>query len=298
MSGEPAENSSIWLRPGNFKAWEPLSFSKASDQKPNAGPTFYHSTFRFTPPGESGIHPIMRISWKGLSEGMIWVNGHSLGRYPERIHVNSLYIPEPWLRNGLNNVVILDHDGNSPSSVELLCENTSREVTHTGDQVPANTPFIVPSENPERDLDRINAKNAAYKAKASAFTPSSDTGRPENAVDGDNETSWRSKDALGKGKPDPWLSVDLGKKVPLGVVEIVWDANSNRSYAYTLEASADGTTWQKIGDQTTAVPTSPDTVSELSRLNFHGEPWRYLRVTLHAGKVPAICELRVFPTGS
>lgn len=296
MKGEPVGDSSLWKNPGNFKDWKPLG--KGRETNSSSGPTFYHSTFRYSPPGATGIHPVLRITWKGLSEGMIWVNGHSLGRYPERIHVNSLYIPEPWMHGGLNDVVILDHEGNPPSSVELLCENTSREVTRSGDQVPADTPFVVPPENPVRDLDKLNAKNAAYRAKASSFTPSGDAGHPENAVDGDNETVWRSKDALGKGKPDPWLAVDLGKTVPLGVVELVWDTNSNRSYVYTLDASTDGTTWQKIGDQTTAVPTSPDTVSELSRLNFHGEPWRYLRVTLHEGKVPAICELRVFPTGS
>ena len=47
-------------------------------------------------------------------------------------------------------------------------------------------------------------------------------------------------------KAPPWLAVDLGKPVPLGVVEIVWDSNSNRSYVYTLEASADGVNWTDL----------------------------------------------------
>ena len=90
--------------------------------------------------------------------------------------------------------------------------------------------------------------------------------------------------------------MDLGKPVPLGIVEVVWEGSS-RTYKYMLEGSADGATWKKIGDQSTAVPTSPDTISELSRLNFHGEPYQHLRVTIEEGKSPSIAELRVFAAG-
>jgi hypothetical protein len=89
------------------------------------------------------------------------------------------------------------------------------------------------------------------------------------------------------------LAVELKEKTELGVVEILWDGKS-RDYKYTLEGSLDGMTWVKIGDQTTAVPTSPDSPSELSRLNFKGESYQHLRVTVDGGRSPSIAEVRVF----
>jgi beta-galactosidase len=39
---------------------------------------------------------------------MVWVNGHSLGRYWNIGPTQTMYVPEPWLKEGSNEVVVLD----------------------------------------------------------------------------------------------------------------------------------------------------------------------------------------------
>ncbi|MFI9722161.1 beta-galactosidase [Streptomyces sp. NPDC052396] len=43
------------------------------------------------------------------SKGVVWVNGHNLGRYWEIGPQHRLYCPAPWLRRGHNEIVIFDH---------------------------------------------------------------------------------------------------------------------------------------------------------------------------------------------
>jgi len=287
MHGGPGLDQTAWLKPESLKGWSPFKTSSGT-------PTFYKSTFSSPLSRGTGLYPILRVTWKGLSHGMIWVNGHSLGRYPEKIHIDSLYIPEPWLKEGTNDLVVFDAEGASPEQVALVVDDASREIIRTGDPIDSKTPFVAPQENPPRDLDAKNVGNAAYKAAASASSSSSNETLPSKATDGDVETSWRASGKLESGVTPPWLAIDLGKNLPLGIVEIVWEGSS-RTYKYILEGSLDGSNWTKIGDESTAVPTSPDTISELSRLNFQGERYRYLRVTLLAGRSPSIAEFRVFP---
>lgn len=41
-------------------------------------------------------------------KGMVWVNGHNLGRYWEIGPQKRLYCPASWLKKGENEVVIFD----------------------------------------------------------------------------------------------------------------------------------------------------------------------------------------------
>jgi len=85
-------------------------------------PCFFRSHFTTAPPSATGPHPVWRITTNGLSHGSIWVNGHNLGRYPEKIPVNSLYIPECWLLPGANSVIIYDEEGHHPADVTIQAE--------------------------------------------------------------------------------------------------------------------------------------------------------------------------------
>lgn len=94
-----------------------------------AGPAFFKTSFRATPPGETGSHPVLRVTTDGLSHGSVWVNGHNLGRYPERIPLDGLYIPECWLKNGDNSLVVYDEEGKLPAQVRVQPETAvSRDV--------------------------------------------------------------------------------------------------------------------------------------------------------------------------
>ncbi len=254
-------------------------------------PTFYRTQFSAKPPAELGAYPILRATFAGLSRGTMWMNGHNLGRYPEKIRVDSLYIPECWLSPGGDNVLtVFDEQGADPSQVQLIIEKVaSREIVRASAPVPANTPLQVPPENPIRDLAAMNKGNLAFGRPAVA-SASNKGSSPGAATDGDTETNWS---APAKTR-DVWLQVDLGQPHSVKVCEIFWDGPAKTMH-YTLEGSTDGSTWAKLGDNTTAVPTSPDSPSELSRLNLAGEPTRYLRLTLpDTGRGLGIAEVRAF----
>ena len=88
-------------------------------------PGFYRTSFTAMPPGVSGPHPILRASMQGMSRGTIWLNGHNLGRYPERSPVDGLYLPEAWLLPGKNTLIVFDEEGNSPSQVRIVVEEAA-----------------------------------------------------------------------------------------------------------------------------------------------------------------------------
>ena len=64
-----------------------------------------------------------------MSAGFVWLNGQNLGRYPEKVPVNGLYLPESWLKTGENAILVFDEDGKSPTQVVIEEEKAaSRDV--------------------------------------------------------------------------------------------------------------------------------------------------------------------------
>jgi beta-galactosidase len=92
-------------------------------------PAFFRTEFTAKAIGATGPCPIYRVTTKGLSRGNIWLNGHNLGRYPEMLKIDGLYLPECWLKDGTNSLVIFDEAGHVPTGVHLWVEReASREV--------------------------------------------------------------------------------------------------------------------------------------------------------------------------
>ncbi len=51
----------------------------------------------------------------GYSKGIVWINGHNLGRYWDIGPQKRLYCPAPWLKKGENSIVVFDlHAVTSP----------------------------------------------------------------------------------------------------------------------------------------------------------------------------------------
>jgi beta-galactosidase len=48
------------------------------------------------------------IDMSGYKKGVVWVNGHNLGRFWDIGPQTRLYCPAPWLRAGTNDVIVLD----------------------------------------------------------------------------------------------------------------------------------------------------------------------------------------------
>ncbi|MCB1120957.1 MAG: beta-galactosidase, partial [Verrucomicrobiae bacterium] len=77
-------------------------------------PAFYRQTFQLKETGDTFLD--MR-NWK---KGVVWVNGHNLGRYWHVGPSRTLYLPGPWLKEGENEIVVLELQGTDEPSVTGL----------------------------------------------------------------------------------------------------------------------------------------------------------------------------------
>ena len=76
------------------------------------GPTFYQGTFTLDKLGGTFL------DMRGWGMGVVWVNGHNLGRHWDRGALRSLFVPRHWLRKGENKIVVLElHD--APESTTI-----------------------------------------------------------------------------------------------------------------------------------------------------------------------------------
>lgn len=69
-----------------------------------ASPAFYRGTFRVDRPGDTFL------DMRGWGKGVVWVNGHNLGRFWRIGPQQTLYVPGPWLHRGSNSVTVFDLD--------------------------------------------------------------------------------------------------------------------------------------------------------------------------------------------
>lgn len=109
--------------PDAIEGWRDLKPADSFDR-----PAFFKNTFTVSSLNTNS-NGMYRVGFNGLGHGSVWVNGYNIGRYPEKIPVKSMYIPECWLKNGTNSIVIFDEDGNTPGKVEISAEKAaSRDV--------------------------------------------------------------------------------------------------------------------------------------------------------------------------
>jgi beta-galactosidase len=91
------------------------------------GASISRTTFDYTP--DPAHHTVLRFDSKGLSRGLVWLNGICVGRYPQRVPVTGTLLPEPWLKPGRNDLVIVDDQGNAPTGGQIVIEQAaSRSV--------------------------------------------------------------------------------------------------------------------------------------------------------------------------
>lgn len=96
----------------NLKSWQvytiPVDYSFAKDKNYKKStnklkhPAYYRSSFTLTKTGDTFLD---MSNW---SKGMVWVNGHAIGRYWEIGPQQTLYVPGCWVKEGINEVIVLD----------------------------------------------------------------------------------------------------------------------------------------------------------------------------------------------
>ena len=77
-------------------------------------PTFWRTTFTYQHP--VGMRETIGLLTAGLKSGHIWLNGHNLGETPQEV---PMYLPDCWLKDGANGLVIFDFYGSKPDQVQL-----------------------------------------------------------------------------------------------------------------------------------------------------------------------------------
>lgn len=75
------------------------------------GPAYYRATFRLDKTGDTFLD---MQTW---GKGMVWVNGHAMGRFWEIGPQQTLYMPGCWLKKGENEIIVLDLKGPAETKV-------------------------------------------------------------------------------------------------------------------------------------------------------------------------------------
>lgn len=79
--------------------------------KPVDGPAYYKAIFRLDKTGDTFLD---MQTW---GKGMVWVNGHAMGRFWEIGPQQTLYMPGCWLKEGDNEIIVLDLKGPAEAKV-------------------------------------------------------------------------------------------------------------------------------------------------------------------------------------
>ena len=75
------------------------------------GPAYYRATFHLDKTGDTFLD---MQTW---GKGMVWVNGHAMGRFWEIGPQQTLYMPGCWLKEGENEIIVLDLKGPAETKV-------------------------------------------------------------------------------------------------------------------------------------------------------------------------------------
>ncbi|MBC9913241.1 glycoside hydrolase family 35 protein [Chitinophaga varians] len=109
LNGMTLMNWDVYGLPLTDKEVTGLTASSGNAGKPGQ---FFKGTFNLTQTGDTYIDV---SAWK---KGLVWVNGHNLGRYWEIGPQHRLYCPASWLKKGNNEIVVLDLHQDKPAVVK------------------------------------------------------------------------------------------------------------------------------------------------------------------------------------
>lgn len=100
-----------------LKGWEIYSLSMRSpvslhfSKNYNETPAFYRGTFSLARTGDT----FLDVSSLGM--GVVWLNGHNVGRFWNIGPQQTLYVPGAWLKKGRNQVTVFDIQDDSGASL-------------------------------------------------------------------------------------------------------------------------------------------------------------------------------------
>lgn len=110
----------IYSIPTDYKFVNGVKYVSAAIK--DAQPAFYKASFELSNTGDTFLD--MR-SW---SKGMVWVNGHAIGRYWEIGPQQTLYVPGCWLKKGKNEVIVFDLSSPTDARIQGLRQPILNEL--------------------------------------------------------------------------------------------------------------------------------------------------------------------------
>ena len=113
LNGMTLMNWEIFTLPFDESYLSGLKFSKAEAIRPG---NFFRAHFNLNEVGDT------YLDVSGWEKGVIWVNGHNLGRYWNIGPQKRLYCPAPWLKKGTNELIIFDLHQLKPNAVKGVKE--------------------------------------------------------------------------------------------------------------------------------------------------------------------------------
>ena len=114
INGKQALNMKGWEVYNMPPFYEFVSSKSFSSTEMTKAPAYYKATFKLAKTGDTFLN---MQSW---GKGMVWVNGHAIGRFWEIGPQQTLFMPGCWLKEGENEIIILDLMGPSEAKVKGL----------------------------------------------------------------------------------------------------------------------------------------------------------------------------------
>jgi len=118
VSDRKGITETVTLNGEELRGWEiyPLPMTEVAlwpfARRAVSGPALHRGTFGLTATGDTFL------DMRGWGKGIVWINGHNLGRYWKVGPQQSLFVPAPWLRVGANEVIVLDLEDAAKRTVQ------------------------------------------------------------------------------------------------------------------------------------------------------------------------------------
>lgn len=124
------------------KNYKPLADTKVRDDKGQRVPGFYKASFDVNKTGDTFLN------FEHFGKGIVYVNGHGLGRIWEVGPQQTLYLPGCWLKKGQNELVVFDVIGPDDAVSEGL-----------------DKPVIDKLKNAEPPIHRMDGENLSLSGE-------------------------------------------------------------------------------------------------------------------------------------
>jgi beta-galactosidase len=114
---------SVFFNGNELKKWTMFSLpfnhtkeisAKGNVNQVNEGPVMRKGTFNLAKTGDTYLD--MR-TW---GKGVVWINGHNLGKYWSIGPQQTIYLPKEWLKAGKNDITVLELLDNKQATVEAI----------------------------------------------------------------------------------------------------------------------------------------------------------------------------------